>query len=210
MSYFNWQGNFTAYSWTNFDRGSTVCNYPVLCYVYTMFLAVTAARNVARRGVLVIFVFVFKFCYVSLRSLTVYQTVGRIPESPQLTTFKPTVYHGCLYVSSWLATICCDLSRFVTFRSSSVTSIKFCQGFLWRNVDDGWCLGTFVPTVLKRGLTAAASIVFWTLNLKIFNDDDFIFRSLQIAWRIHPFFASRKRLPAVTEWGEQYATGRYT
>ena len=29
MSYFNWQGNFTAYSLTNFNRGSTVCNNPV-------------------------------------------------------------------------------------------------------------------------------------------------------------------------------------
>ena len=35
--------------------------------------AVTVARNVARRDVLVIFVFVFKFCQVSLRFLTVCQ-----------------------------------------------------------------------------------------------------------------------------------------
>ena len=43
---------------------------------------------------------------------------------------RATVCHGWFYVSSRLATFCWDLSRFVTLRSSSATSIKFCQGFL--------------------------------------------------------------------------------
>ena len=44
-----------------------------------MFPAVTAKRNGARRGGFVIFVFVFKLGYVSLRSLTVYQGIRDRP-----------------------------------------------------------------------------------------------------------------------------------
>ena len=43
---------------------------------------------------------------------------------------RATVCHGWFYVSSRPATFCWDLSRFVTLRSSSATSIKFSQGFL--------------------------------------------------------------------------------
>ena len=43
---------------------------------------------------------------------------------------RATVYQGWFYVSSRPATSCWDLSRFVTLRSSSATSIKFCQGIL--------------------------------------------------------------------------------
>ena len=48
---------------------------------------VTVARNVARRGVLVIFVSVFKFCKVSMRFLTVCQEARR----------RATVCHGWFY-----------------------------------------------------------------------------------------------------------------
>ena len=43
---------------------------------------------------------------------------------------RATVCHGWFYVSSRPVTFCWDLLRFVTLRSSSATSIKFCQGFL--------------------------------------------------------------------------------
>ena len=43
---------------------------------------------------------------------------------------RATVCHGWFYVSSQPATFCWDLSQFVSVRSSSATSIKFCQGFL--------------------------------------------------------------------------------
>ena len=43
---------------------------------------------------------------------------------------RATVCHGWFYVSSRPVTLCWDLSRFVTLRSSSATSIKFCQDFL--------------------------------------------------------------------------------
>ena len=43
---------------------------------------------------------------------------------------RATVCHGWFYVCPRPATFCWDLSRFVTLRSSSATSIKFCQGFL--------------------------------------------------------------------------------
>ena len=43
---------------------------------------------------------------------------------------RATVCHGWFYVSSRPTTFCWDLSRFVTLRSSSATSIKFCQGVL--------------------------------------------------------------------------------
>ena len=42
---------------------------------------------------------------------------------------RATVCHGWFYVSSRPVTFCWDLSRFVTLRSSSATSIKSCQVF---------------------------------------------------------------------------------
>ena len=45
---------------------------------------------------------------------------------------RATVCHGWFYASFRPATFCWDLSRCVTLRSSSATSIKLCQGFLRR------------------------------------------------------------------------------
>ena len=80
--------------------------------------AVTVARNVARRGLFT------NFCLriqVLLRFHTVCQDIR---------DRRTTVCHGRVYVSSRPVTFCWDLLRFATFRSSSATSIKFCQGFL--------------------------------------------------------------------------------
>ena len=87
--------------------------------------AVTVARNVAHRGVFIH----FYLCVQVLLSLATFsQGLSRcaVKEARR----RATVCHGWFYVSSWPATFCWDLSRFVTLRSSSATSIKFCQGFL--------------------------------------------------------------------------------
>ena len=86
--------------------------------------AVTVARNVARRGVLVIFVFVIKFCILATFSHGLSRSA--VTEARR----RATVCHGWFYVSSRPATFCWGLSRFVTLRSSSAKSIKFCQGFI--------------------------------------------------------------------------------
>ena len=87
--------------------------------------AVTVARNVARRGVFSHFC----LCVQVLLSLATFShDVSRsaVTEAPR----RATYCHGWFYVSSRPATICWDLSRVVTLRSSSATSIKFSQGFL--------------------------------------------------------------------------------
>ena len=73
--------------------------------------AATAARNVARRRILFSFVFVLKFCYVSLRFRTVCQCIRykpwaeTTPETRRRPTFEPAVCHGRLYVSSRPGTV---------------------------------------------------------------------------------------------------------
>ena len=87
--------------------------------------AVTVARNVARRGVL------NHFCLrvqVLLSLATFSHGLSRFAVTEARR--RVTVFHGWFYVSSRPVTFCWDLSRFVTLRSNSATSIKFCQGFL--------------------------------------------------------------------------------
>ena len=75
-------------------------------------------------------------------------TVGCwILETRRRTTVRPTVCYGCVFVPFRSAMASWDLSCFVTFQSSSATSIKFCQGLLRQNADDGWCLSPSVPMV---------------------------------------------------------------
>ena len=91
--------------------------------------AVTVARNVARRGVFSHFC----LCVQVLLSLATFSHgLSRSAPGSAVTEARQraTVCHGWFYVSSRPATFCWDLSRFVTLRSSSATSIKFCQGFL--------------------------------------------------------------------------------
>ena len=88
-------------------------------YVYIMFPATTAAQNVAPR---------FLTVYQGIRYKPWAETSCWTPETRRRTTFKPTVCHGRLYVSSRPATFWWDLSRFVTLQSKFATSIKFCQG----------------------------------------------------------------------------------
>ena len=93
--------------------------------------AVTVARNVARRGVFSHFC----LCVQVLLSLATFShglSRSAVPEASR----RATVCHGWFYVSSRPATFCWDLSRFVTLRSSSATSIKFCQGFY----DETWAM----------------------------------------------------------------------
>ena len=108
--------------------------------------AVTVARNVARRGVFSHFCLCFQ---VLLRLATFPHGLSRsaVTEARR----RATVCHGWFYVSSRPATFCWDPSRYVTLRSNSATSIKFCQGFLRLNVGDEWCLGPNMPTVQKGG-----------------------------------------------------------
>ena len=85
--------------------------------------AVTVARNVARRDVFSHFC----LCVQVLLSLATFShglSRSAVAEAPR----RATVCHGWFYVPSRPATFCWDLSRFVTFRSSSATSIKLCQG----------------------------------------------------------------------------------
>ena len=87
--------------------------------------AVTVASNVARRGVF------SHFCLcvqVLLSPATFSQGLSRSAATEARR--RATVYHGWFCVSSRPATFCWDLSRSVTLRSSSATSIKFCQGIL--------------------------------------------------------------------------------
>ena len=87
--------------------------------------AVTVSRNVARRGAFSHYC----LCVQVLLSLATFShglSRSAVTEARQ----RATVCHGWFYVSSRPATVCWDLSRFVTLRSSSATSIKFCQGFL--------------------------------------------------------------------------------
>ena len=86
--------------------------------------AVTVARNVARRGVFSHFC----LCVQVLLSLATFSH-GLSRSAATEARRRATVCHGWFYVSSRPATFCWDLSRFVTLRSSSATSIKFCQAF---------------------------------------------------------------------------------
>ena len=90
-----------------------------------MFPAVTVARNVARRGVFSHFC-LFVQVLLSLATFSHGLSRSAMTEARQCAT----VCHGWFYVSSRPVTFCLDLSRCVTLRSSSATSIKFCQGFL--------------------------------------------------------------------------------
>ena len=83
--------------------------------------AVTVARNVARRGVFSHFCL---FVQVMLSLATFSHGLSRSAATEARR--RATVCHGWFYVSSRPATFCLDLSRFVTLRSSSATSIKFC------------------------------------------------------------------------------------
>ena len=87
--------------------------------------AVTVARNVARRGVF------SRFC-LCVQFLLSFATFSNDLSRSAVTKARrrATVCHGWFNVSSRAATFCWDLSRFVTLRSSSATSVKFCQGFL--------------------------------------------------------------------------------
>ena len=87
--------------------------------------AVTVVRNVARRGVFSHFC----LCVQVLLSLATFSH-GLSRSAVTEARRRATVCRRWFYVSSRPATLCWDLSRFVTLRSSSATSIKFCQGFL--------------------------------------------------------------------------------
>ena len=83
--------------------------------------AVTVARNIARRDVFSNFC----LCAQVLLSLATFSH-GLSRSAVIEARRRATVCHRWFYVSSrpW------DLSRFVTLRSYSATSIKFCRGFL--------------------------------------------------------------------------------
>ena len=104
--------------------------------------AVPVARNVARRGVCSHFC----LCIQVLLSLATFSH-GLSRSAVTEARRRATVCHGWFYDSSRPATFCGDLSRFVTLRTSSATSIKFCKGFLRYNVGDEWCLSPNMPTV---------------------------------------------------------------
>ena len=82
--------------------------------------AVTVARYVAAVVVLVVFVL------LSLATFSHGLSRSAVTEARR----RATVCHGWFYVSSRPAILCWGLSRFVALRSSSATSIKFCQGFV--------------------------------------------------------------------------------
>ena len=104
--------------------------------------AVTVARNVARRGVLSLFC----QCVQVLLGLATFSH-GLSRSAVTEARRRVTVCHGWFYVSFRPVTFCWDLSRLITLRSSSAMSIKFCQGFLRRNVGDEWCLSPNKRTV---------------------------------------------------------------
>ena len=85
--------------------------------------AVTVARNVARRDV-------FSHFCLSVQVLLSLATFshGLSRSAVVEVRRRATVCHGWFNVPSRPAAFCWDLSRFVTLRSSSATSIKFCQG----------------------------------------------------------------------------------
>ena len=93
-----------------------------------MFLAATAvtvARNVACLGVF------SHFCLCVQVPLSVATFSHGLSRSAVTEARRcAMVCHGWFYVSSRPVTFWWDLLRFVTLRSSSATSIKFCQGFL--------------------------------------------------------------------------------
>ena len=89
--------------------------------------AVTVARNVARRGVFSHFCLCVQVLdLLSLATFSHGLSRSAVTEARR----RATVCQGWFYVSSWPGTFCWDLSRFVTLRSRSATSIKFCQSFL--------------------------------------------------------------------------------
>ena len=85
--------------------------------------AVTVARNVARRDVFSHFC-LFVQVLLSLATFSHGLSRSAVTEARR----RGTVCHGWFYVPPRPATFCWDLSRFVTLRSSSATSIKLCQG----------------------------------------------------------------------------------
>ena len=85
-----------------------------------------AARNVARPG----FGSFLSSYSSSDKSRYVFSWSVEVHASVTEARRRAAVCHGWLYVSSRPVTFCWDLSRLVTFRPSSATSIKFCQGFL--------------------------------------------------------------------------------
>ena len=94
--------------------------------------AVTVARNVARRGVFSNFC----LCIQVLLSLATFSH-GLSRSAVTEVRRRATVCQGWFYVTSRPTTLCWDLSRFVTLRSSSAWSIKFSQGFLF---DETWAM----------------------------------------------------------------------
>ena len=75
---------------------------------------------------------------------------------------RATICHGWFYVSSRPVTFCWDLSRFVTLRTSSATSIKFCQG----NVGDKWCLSPKFARGIKRRSTKLLQSLYYAPLIK--------------------------------------------
>ena len=75
---------------------------------------------------------------------------------------RATVCHGWFYVPSRPATFCWDLSRFVTLRSSSATSIKLCQG-TWA-MNGVW--SPIRPRYKEEVHKAATSVILCTLDQK--------------------------------------------
>ena len=85
--------------------------------------AVTVARNVAHRDAFSHFC----LCVQVLLSLATFSH-GLSRSAVTEARRRATICHGWFYVPSHPATFCWDLSRVVTLQSSSITSIKFCQG----------------------------------------------------------------------------------
>ena len=83
--------------------------------------AVTVARNVAHRGVLVIFVFVFKFCQVPLRFLTVCQGLPRQRLAGALrSATNGSTFHPGLPRSVWTSHVLLRCDQVLLRLSSSV------------------------------------------------------------------------------------------
>ena len=93
--------------------------------MYPAATAVTVVRNVARRGIFSHFCLCIKVL-LSLATFSHGLSRYAVTEARRCAT----VCHGWFYVSPRPVTFCWDLSPFVTLRSSSAKSIKFCQGFL--------------------------------------------------------------------------------
>ena len=119
--------------------------------------------------------------------------------------------HGALRLGPQSATVECtfppDSPRSVGF---SNVLIQFCHVYQvlsrFPTVERGRRV-VFEPVCthgMKKKSQSCCKHCIQNLLSENLNDDDFDFLSLQIAWHIHPVFASIRRLPTVAEWGEQY------